>query len=87
MSSNQNEIKYMLGSLKVMHEKIGGPNASKSMYDLQRRVQGEHSSILSWISFWPRDMKFRNIKIKNKGKDLLLKMLILLIRLERVLSN
>lgn len=26
--SNQNEIKYMLGSLKLMHDKIGGPNAS-----------------------------------------------------------
>jgi len=26
--SNQHEIKYMLGSLKLMHEKIGGPNTS-----------------------------------------------------------
>lgn len=30
--SHQHEIKYMLGSLKVMQDKLGGPNASKFLF-------------------------------------------------------
>lgn len=30
--SNQHEIKYMLASLKVMQDKLGGPSASKLTY-------------------------------------------------------
>ena len=40
MASNQHEIKYMLGSLKVMQEKLGGGNASNSIINLERALAG-----------------------------------------------
>ncbi len=38
--SHQYEIKFMLGSLKMMHDKLGGPNASNYDIILERSLAG-----------------------------------------------
>lgn len=84
--SNQHEIKYMLGSLKLMHEKLGGPNTS-TYKSIQRRVWEELSSISSRKSFYPKGTKLKNYRTSRKGKVSPPKMLMSLIVSVRVLSN
>lgn len=38
--SNQHEIKYMLGSLKLMQDKLGGPNSSNNSLIVERSLAG-----------------------------------------------